>query len=127
MKKNRKTSNHFGLEEYINANRKVSRDIELERNGHWIAVDRPHKNKKKYDRKRDRRIDSDGLFDFDMYLLLCFNNFVHCIFTFFIFLNSITVSNIVGVRSFGFIIHRVEVVEFTALDFNKFSWVFTTS
>lgn len=35
-----------------------------EMGGHWTAVNRPHKNKKKYDRKRDRKIDSDGLFNF---------------------------------------------------------------
>lgn len=51
-------------ETYIKTNKKISREIELERNGgHWIATDRPHKNKKKYDRKRDRRINFD-LFSF---------------------------------------------------------------
>ena len=35
-----------------------------EMGGHWTAVNRPHKNKKKYDRKRDHKIDSDGLFNF---------------------------------------------------------------
>ena len=39
----------------------VSRDLELERNdGKWVAIDRPWKNKKKYDRKRDRKIDLDS-------------------------------------------------------------------
>ena len=53
----------FGLDDYIKANKALSRLEELERNGgRWVAVDRPHKNKKKYDRKRDRKIDSDGLF-----------------------------------------------------------------
>ena len=34
--------------------------MELERNGgRWIAVNRPHKNLKKYDRKRDKRNNSD--------------------------------------------------------------------
>lgn len=46
----------------IKAFKRANREIELERNGYrWIAVDRPFKNKKKYDRKRDRRIDSDCL------------------------------------------------------------------
>lgn len=50
-------------EDYLNAQRKASRELELERNGgRWIAVDRPHKNKKHYDRKRDRRVDLDGHF-----------------------------------------------------------------
>lgn len=53
-KKNKKIS----FEElYIKANRKAQREIELERNGgRWIAVDRPHKNKKKYDRKGIRSL-----------------------------------------------------------------------
>ena len=50
----------------IKAFRKANREIELERNGgRWIAINRPHKNKKAYDRKRDRRIDSDCLFYFN--------------------------------------------------------------
>ena len=62
-KKNKKIS----FEElYIKANRKAQREIELERNGgRWIAVDRPHKNKKKYDRKRDKKF--NVLIPFDFY------------------------------------------------------------
>lgn len=34
----------------------ISRDEELIRNdGKWVATDKPHKNKKKYDRKRDKK------------------------------------------------------------------------
>lgn len=48
----------IGFDDYMRANRKASREIELEQNGgRWVAKDRPHKNKKKYDRKRDRQID----------------------------------------------------------------------
>ena len=38
--------------------RRANREIEFLRNGggQWVAKDRPWKNKKKYDRKRDRRI-----------------------------------------------------------------------
>ncbi|MCD8207849.1 MAG: hypothetical protein LUD72_07920 [Bacteroidales bacterium] len=37
--------------------RRANRDLEHERNGgRWIAVDRPHKNKKVYDRKRDKMV-----------------------------------------------------------------------
>ena len=43
-----------GLEEYVKANRKASREIELERNVGWVAVSRPHKNRKKYDRKYEK-------------------------------------------------------------------------
>ena len=50
----------FDLEDYIKTNKALSRQEELERNGgRWVAKDRPHKNKKKYNRKRDRRIDFD--------------------------------------------------------------------
>lgn len=42
-------------EDYIRYNRKLLREEELERNGgRWIAKSRPHKNKKKYDRKRHK-------------------------------------------------------------------------
>lgn len=52
----------------IKAMKKVNREIELERNGgRWIAVNRPHKNMKKYDRKRDKKINID--------LSLCFLNY----------------------------------------------------
>jgi hypothetical protein len=35
------------------AYRKANREIEMERNGYrWISVDRPYKNKKKYNRKK---------------------------------------------------------------------------
>lgn len=52
----------------IKAMKKTNREIELERNGgRWIAVNRPHKNKKKYDRKRDKKINID--------LSLCFLNY----------------------------------------------------
>lgn len=62
-KKSQKIS--FTIDDYIRANKAINRLEELERNGgHWTAVNRPHKNKKKYDRKRDRKIDSDGLFNF---------------------------------------------------------------
>lgn len=41
--------------------RMISRDLELERNdGKWVAMNRPWKNKKKYDRKRDRKVDLDS-------------------------------------------------------------------
>lgn len=53
----------FDEEDYLIINRQLSRIEELNKNGgRWIAVDRPHENKKKYNRKRDRKIDSDGLF-----------------------------------------------------------------
>ena len=56
MKKLKKQKNIIDSEEYQRINRMLSRKEELEKNGgRWLAVNRPHKNKKKYDRKRDRR------------------------------------------------------------------------
>ena len=59
MSKKQKNRRTIGTtEDLIKAFRKASRDAELERNGgRWVAKDRPHKNKKAYNRKRERRID----------------------------------------------------------------------
>lgn len=57
-------------DDVIKALHRAEREIQFERNGYghpWIAIDRPHKNKKQYDRKRDRKnfkYDSDGLIFF---------------------------------------------------------------
>lgn len=49
----------INTDEYIRANKAINRKEELERNGgRWIAKDRPHKNKKKYDRKRFKNFTS---------------------------------------------------------------------
>lgn len=65
MKKHRKQNMTIG-DDYVKVQKKLNRELELERNGgRWIAVDRPWKNKKLYDRKRDRKINYDsGLFYF---------------------------------------------------------------
>lgn len=69
MKKQKKIS--FGVEDYIKANKKLAREEELARNGgRWVAKDRPHKNLKKYDRKRDKK-------NFDSYLPLFFIALTH--------------------------------------------------
>lgn len=48
----------------LKAFRKANREIELERNGgRWTATTQTWENKKAYNRKRDRKIDSDGLFN----------------------------------------------------------------
>ncbi len=61
--KNRK-KNDIAFDDYIKACRKASREIELERNGgRWIAKDRPHKSKKQYNRRRDRRVTLDDPFN----------------------------------------------------------------
>lgn len=56
-------------EAYVKACRKVNRELEMERNGgRWIAVDRPHKNKKAYERKPKHK--NKGNFDVPLY---CFS------------------------------------------------------
>ena len=45
-------------DDYLKIQRKLSREIELERNGgHWVAVKKVHKSKKDYNRKRGRKVD----------------------------------------------------------------------
>lgn len=46
-----KTKTKITLDDYIKANRKASREIELEINIGFKAKDKPHKNKKRYNRK----------------------------------------------------------------------------
>lgn len=56
MKRLKKQKMTIGVEDYIKANKKLAREEELQRNGgRWVAVNRPHKNLKKYDRKRDKK------------------------------------------------------------------------
>lgn len=56
----------IGIDDYIKVNKKLAREEELQRNGgRWVAKDRPHKNLKKYNRKRDKK-------NFDSYLSLFF-------------------------------------------------------
>lgn len=46
------------LEDYIKANRKASREIELEANGgKWVAKNKIHKSKKAYNRKEGKHVD----------------------------------------------------------------------
>lgn len=48
-------------EDYIKIQRKINRELELERNGgHWVAVKKVHKSKKDYNRKRDKKITFDN-------------------------------------------------------------------
>lgn len=59
---------------FLKAFKKANREIEMERNdGKWIATTRIWKNKKAYNRKRDRKIDSDDLF---LFILTCFKQFL---------------------------------------------------
>ena len=58
------------LNDVVKALRRAERELQLERNGYdhpWVAMTITHKNKKAYNRKRDRKnfnYDSDGLFFF---------------------------------------------------------------
>ena len=60
MKKKKKLN-----DDVIKAFKKANRELQFDRNGggQWVSVNRPHKNKKKYDRKRDKKN-----FDFDLSL-----------------------------------------------------------
>lgn len=57
-------------DDVLKALRRAERDLQFIRNGYnhpWIEVNKIHKNKKVYDRKRDRKnfnYDSDGLYFF---------------------------------------------------------------
>lgn len=54
---------------FLKAFKKANREIEMERNdGKWVCTHRIWKNKKAYNRKRDRKIDSDSLFYFFLYI-----------------------------------------------------------
>lgn len=67
MMKTKKKKKVNPIEDAVKAFRKANREIELERNGgRWIAVNRPHKNKKKYNRKRDSKVDLESLFLFQL-------------------------------------------------------------
>ena len=56
------------LNDVVKALRRAERELQLERNGYdhpWVAMTITHKNKKAYNRKRDRKnfnYNSDGLF-----------------------------------------------------------------
>lgn len=57
----KKKKNSLIDDDAIKAFKKANREIEMERNGYrWIAVNRPHKNKKKYCRK-DKHKNGDYL------------------------------------------------------------------
>lgn len=50
-------------DDVIKAFKKANRELQFERNGggQWVSINRPHKNKKKYDRKRDKKNFDFGL------------------------------------------------------------------
>lgn len=63
MKMKKKTV--ISKEEYIKIQKKLNREIELERNGgRWISVNRVHESKKAYNRKRNKKINLDDSYSF---------------------------------------------------------------
>lgn len=64
-----KTRNKLN-DDVVKAMKRGSRELQFERNGggQFVAISRPHKNKKKYDRKRDKK-----KIDFDLSLFLYLN------------------------------------------------------
>lgn len=65
-------------EMFIKAFRKVNRELEMERNdGKWVATHRVWKNKKAYNRKRDRKFDTDYLF-YCLYNAIITTNHLFC-------------------------------------------------
>ena len=57
MKKSKPTKSN----EQYKILRMIARDEELERNdGKWVAMNRVYKDKKKYNRRRDKRVDLDS-------------------------------------------------------------------
>lgn len=46
-------------DDYINAVKKADREIELEREPGFRRQTKVHKNRKKYDRKRDRSVETE--------------------------------------------------------------------
>lgn len=70
MKKKRKIKPIVIGDDYLKIQRKLNRELELERNGgRWISINRVHKSKKAYDRKRDKKVKMDDscLSFFDLY------------------------------------------------------------
>lgn len=55
MKKKKKRTGKITVEDYIKAIKKANRDIDLEQSPGWKRTTSAHKNKKNYNRKRDKK------------------------------------------------------------------------
>ena len=56
---------------FLKAFKKANREIEMERNdGKWVCTHQVWKNKKAYNRKRDRKFNTDYLFYVYLYELM---------------------------------------------------------
>ena len=62
---------------FLKAFKKANREIEMERNdGKWVCTHQVWKNKKAYDRKRDRKFNTDYLFYVYLYELISLTTFL---------------------------------------------------
>lgn len=65
-----KKKKHNPPKDVVAAFKKANREIELERNGgRWIAMERPHQNKKKYNRKAQKNV---GFSELLFFLEICY-------------------------------------------------------
>ncbi|MBB4035664.1 hypothetical protein GGR21_001559 [Dysgonomonas hofstadii] len=55
MKKKKKTKGKITIEDYVKAVKKADRENELSQSAGWKRTTSIHKNKKAYDRKRDKK------------------------------------------------------------------------
>lgn len=60
MRKIKKTANKISMKDFMKAIKKADREVQLENNIGWVATTKPHKNKKNYDRKREKKNYQDG-------------------------------------------------------------------
>ncbi len=62
---------------FLKAFKKANREIEMERNdGKWVCTHQVWKNKKAYNRKRDRKCNTDYLFYVYLYELISLTTFL---------------------------------------------------
>lgn len=62
---------------FLKAFKKANREIEMERNdGKWVCTHQVWKNKKAYNRKRDRKYNTDYLFYVYLYELISLTTFL---------------------------------------------------
>jgi len=55
MKKKKKTNRKISIEDYIKAVKKADREEELSKSPGWQRTTNIHRNKKAYDRQRDKK------------------------------------------------------------------------
>ncbi|MFV0417597.1 MAG: hypothetical protein ACK5KT_02535 [Dysgonomonas sp.] len=58
-RKKKKIISKISIEDYIKAIKKADRENELSQSAGWKRITNIHKNKKAYDRKRDKKTNTD--------------------------------------------------------------------